>query len=105
MKAGEVAFLALAGLIVFACTVLWLWGAAAGLLWGGGLPELSLADQLDVLKRLPENLSDPAQAWPVHARSELPDATKFYATLALTMPVSSGVLALAVVAFLGLRKV
>ena len=48
-----------------------------------GWPAVGIGQLLAVLVRLPSRLSDPAGAWPVVVRRELPGAGGFYAALAI----------------------
>ena len=75
--------LAAIGSALAVCGSVWTWAGLAGSLFGRGWPHQSASDVLLALTRLPARLSDPATAWPEPARSRLPDAAAFYATLAL----------------------
>ncbi len=76
-------------------SLLWVWGGLAGALFGGGWPHVNAAQLPGVLIRLPTRLGDPAAAWPALARSRLPGAFGFYATLGL---LGSGTLGLSIAA-------
>ena len=80
---SDVALLALIASMTGACALVWLWGAIAGALFGGGWPRVDPGQLLGVLTRLPARLSDPASAWPAAARSQMPGPAGFYAALAL----------------------
>jgi type IV secretion system protein VirD4 len=80
---SDLAVLAIIGSAALICTSVWLWGGLAGALFGHGWPDVGTSQVLEVLVRLPTRLSDPASAWPVRARSHLPGAGGFYATVAL----------------------
>jgi hypothetical protein len=72
----------IAGLFALGAFV-WLWGGLAGALFGGGWPRLRTGQLPAVLVRLPARLSDPAAAWPVAVRRQLPGAAGFYGAFAL----------------------
>ncbi|MGZ4187287.1 MAG: type IV secretory system conjugative DNA transfer family protein [Solirubrobacteraceae bacterium] len=80
---SDVAMLAVIAGVLAAAGLVWLWGGIAGALFGGGWPSVGVGQLLDVLARLPAHLSDPAGAWPVVARAELPRPGGFYAALAV----------------------
>jgi hypothetical protein len=75
--------------------LVWLVGQVAGLLAGGGWPQVPLAELPGILIRLPRQLADPARAWPAAVRERLPGPAGMYATLALLLaiPVLLGMLA------------
>ena len=90
---------AMLALIACAATVvgmLWLWGGIAGAIFGGGWPHVSAGALPDVLIRLPERLSRPAQAWPASSRARLPGPAGFYAALALLVGLGAALLAVSV---------
>ncbi len=72
----------IAGLFALGAFV-WLWGGLAGALFGSGWPRLRTGQLPAVLVRLPARLSDPAAAWPVAVRRQLPGAAGFYGAFAL----------------------
>jgi type IV secretion system protein VirD4 len=80
---GDGALLAVIGLLSAVIAVVWLWGTAAGLLFGSGAPHAGLGQLLAVLVHLPGHLGDPALAWPSGVRPRLPGAAGFYAALAI----------------------
>jgi type IV secretion system protein VirD4 len=65
--------------------LLWLWGAAAGLLFGHGVPAVGAGDLLPIIVHLPGRLGDPARAWPLTARAGLPGPTGFYLALLILL--------------------
>ncbi len=86
---GEAVLLALIALITGLLGLVWLWGLAAGTLFGTGSPGLGLAPILGVLARLPRHLGDPAVAWPLPGRLRLPGPAGCYAALGLVLAVVS----------------
>src|SRR5215472_11432104 len=58
---------------------LWLAGEITGWLWTRRWPPAGIADALSVPARLLSDPAQPAQAWPVAARHDLPPAPLFYA--------------------------
>jgi type IV secretion system protein VirD4 len=105
---GDAVMLAAIGCLVVVAALLWLWGGLAGLLFGSGWPDVSVAALPGVLLRLPGRLGDPAAAWPLPARSELPSAIGFYGALAAlgaaVLAMWSGLGRLGVVRILGGRS-
>jgi type IV secretion system protein VirD4 len=83
------------GVAVVLVGLVWLAGQVAGLLAGGGWPEVSLAELPGILARLPRHLADPSGAWPAAVRGRLPGPAGMYAALALlsAVPVLLGTLA------------
>jgi hypothetical protein len=75
------------GVVVALISLVWLAGQVAGLLAGGGWPEVSLAELPGILTRLPRHLADPAGAWPAAVRGRLPGPAGMYAALALLFAV------------------
>ncbi|MDQ6835114.1 MAG: hypothetical protein M3016_02905, partial [Actinomycetota bacterium] len=65
------------------CAGVWVWGALAGALFGGGWTPVMPGHVLAVMGRLPSHLSDPATAWPRPQRGRLPGPVGFYGTLTL----------------------
>jgi type IV secretion system protein VirD4 len=80
---GDGPLLVVIGLFAALMAVVWLWGAAAGLLFGAGAPDVAPGQLFVVLVHLPGHLSDPAAAWPSPGRLRLPGAGGFYAALLL----------------------
>jgi type IV secretion system protein VirD4 len=80
---SDAAMVAVIGCCVALGGLVWLWGAAAGLLFGAGWPATRPGQLPDVLLHLPTRLSDPASAWPAAARPQLPGPGGFYAALAV----------------------
>jgi hypothetical protein len=83
------------GVAVALVGLVWLAGQVAGLLAGGGWPEVPPAELPGILARLPKHLADPARAWPAAVRGPLPGPAGMYAALALlfAVPVLLGTLA------------
>jgi hypothetical protein len=75
--------------------LVWLVGQVAGLLASGAWPEVPLSEMPGILVRLRDHADDPAAAWPVGVRDQLPGALGMYATLAgiLATPLALGALA------------
>jgi len=68
-------------LVAAVAAVIWIWGAAAGALFGGGEPHVGPGALLAVALHLPAHLGDPAAAWPSTERRLLPSPGGFYAAL------------------------
>jgi type IV secretion system protein VirD4 len=100
---SDVAMLSMIGLAVALGGLVWLWGALAGALFGGGWPHLGAGQLPGVLVRLPARLSDPAGAWPAATRARLPGPSGFYAALAV-LGLATGVLARALARLVGVRR-
>jgi type IV secretion system protein VirD4 len=82
--AGAGVFLTLVATVVaFGSLLVWIAGALAGTLTGHRPVLVSLSDAASVLAKLPSHLDDPARAWPVAVRDQLPDPTLMLATLLL----------------------
>jgi type IV secretion system protein VirD4 len=90
-RSGDIAVLAVIGCVSGVVATLWLWGGLAGAVFGSGWPHVGLGQVLGVLIRLPSRLSDPAGAWPVPVRADLPSAGGFYAALAMLSAIGVGV--------------
>ncbi|MEA2146720.1 MAG: type secretion system protein VirD4 [Solirubrobacteraceae bacterium] len=80
---GDAALLVVIGLLAALVAGVWLWGAAAGVLFGAGAPHLAPGQLLVVLVHLPGHLNDPALAWPPPERVRLPGAVGCYTALAI----------------------
>jgi type IV secretion system protein VirD4 len=78
----------------------WLWGEAAGAVFGSGFIETGAGQVPRVLLRLPAHLADPAGAWPVATRARLPGPAGFYAALGL-LGIPAGSLVSCVVHLVG----
>lgn len=76
-------YLALAALGTSALAAIWLTGALAGLLFGGGWTAIGASELASTALRLPSHLGDPRAAWPPEARPALPGAVGFYSAGAL----------------------
>ena len=80
---SDAAVLVAIGCLAAVAGALWLWGGLAGALFGSGWPHVGIGELLGIAIRLPARMSDPAGAWPVAARADLPAAGGFYAALAM----------------------
>ncbi len=85
---SEAVLLAAIGSLLALAFVVWVWGGAAGALFGQGWPSVASGQLPTIIARLPGRLSDPSDAWPRSARADLPGPWGFYAALAL---VASGI--------------
>ncbi len=65
--------------------VLWATGEISGRIVGGQWPHTGATEMGTVITRFASNLRDPAQAWPAAARSLIPAAAWFYATMTLLL--------------------
>jgi type IV secretion system protein VirD4 len=84
--AGAGIFLTLVAVVVaFGSLLVWIAGALAGTLTGHGPVLVSLSDAASVIAQLPQHLDDPARAWPVAVRDQLPEPTLMLATLLLAL--------------------
>jgi type IV secretion system protein VirD4 len=84
--AGAGIFLTLVAVVVaFGSLLVWIAGALAGTLTGHRPVLVSLSDAGTVLAKLPNHLDDPARAWPVAVRDQLPDPTMMLATLLVAL--------------------
>lgn len=101
---SELAMLAAIGGLFAAAVALWLWGGLAGALFGSGWPRMGIGQLLRVMLRLPARLADPASAWPPTARSRLPGAGGFYASLMLLIGLAGAATLMAGRAGLRLRS-
>jgi type IV secretion system protein VirD4 len=97
---GDVVLLSLIGLAAGLVALIWVWGTAAGLLFGAGRPTVGLGPLLSVLVHLPAHLGQPALAWPAHQRARLPGPIGFYAALGLVL-AGVALLGLLAVRFVG----
>jgi len=71
----------------------WLTGQLAGVLFGGGWPDVSTSAFGETLARLPSHLADPRAAWPREARADLPGLAGFIAAVAIELLVTISLLA------------
>jgi type IV secretion system protein VirD4 len=88
--------LCLLGALLLAAALVWSSGQLAGRLVHGRWPDVSLSEAGGIAVALPQNLADPAAAWPSSARDQLAGAGLFYAVLLVTMILLVGVIAGAV---------
>jgi len=102
---SDAAMLALIGGAGALAAAVWLWGGLAGLLFGGGWPQVAAGQLLAVMVRLPARLAHPAAAWPRAARVRLPGTAELYAALvmlaALMAAVAAGASRAGLLAWLG----
>jgi type IV secretion system protein VirD4 len=89
----EIAAALLIGAVCALTSIVWLWGGVAGLLFGDGWPQVSLAEVAQVVPRLPRRLGDPAAAWPASSRHGLPGAFGFFMALVVLLLVGAAVVA------------
>jgi type IV secretion system protein VirD4 len=82
--------LVLAGAVVVLALIVWGVGQLAGIAFGSGAPATGFSEMPGVLARLPERLSDPANAWPAADRARLPGPVGFYGALTLAVATLSG---------------
>lgn len=68
----------------------WVWGGTASFLSGSGWLDITAAELVGVVERLPRNLDQPRAAWPASARAGLPGPIVFY--VALAVDAATGVL-------------
>jgi type IV secretion system protein VirD4 len=87
---SDIAVLVVIGGVFAAGALVWTWGGVAGALFGGGWPGVGIGQLLSVLTRLPGRITDPASAWPAHARAGLPGPIAFYGALAIVAAVAAG---------------
>jgi type IV secretion system protein VirD4 len=80
------AFWVLAGVLATAM-LLWLAGELAGRVFDGSWPRTHVSDIAGVLVHFHAHISDPAAAWPVPQRKEIPGPATFYQTLAALLVV------------------
>ncbi|MCA1679323.1 MAG: hypothetical protein LC777_10445 [Actinobacteria bacterium] len=73
--------LALVALVASGTAIVWLAGLLASLLSESGSLALGPAEAVQVLRRLPGTIGDPANAWPAAVRGELPGPTMLIALL------------------------
>jgi type IV secretion system protein VirD4 len=90
------AALCLLGALLLVGALVWSSGQLAGRLAHGRWPEVSLSEAGRLAVALPQNLADPAAAWPSPVRDQLAGAGLFYAVLLVTMILLVGIFAGAV---------
>jgi len=81
----EIIIFALLALGAGGTAIVWLAGNLASLLAGSGSLSIGPGEALDVLRRLPGTLDDPARAWPAAVRGELPGSTTLIVALVLAV--------------------
>jgi hypothetical protein len=94
-QANDTLLLVAIGTVLVVAGLVWLVGQVAGLLASGAWPEVPLSELPGILARLRDHAGDPAAAWPVKVRHQLPGSVGIYATLAAIMatPLALGALA------------
>ena len=94
-QANDTLLLVAIGTVVVVGGLVWLVGQLAGLLASGSWLDVPLSELPGILARLRDHVSDPAAAWPVKVRHQLPGPVGMYATLAgiLATPLALGALA------------
>lgn len=78
-------YLALAAIGAAVLTAIWLIGAVAGLIFGGGWTSIGASELALTALNLPSHLGDPRAAWPRPAQASLPGAPGFYVSAALVL--------------------
>lgn len=87
-------YLAIAAIAAAVLALIWLIGALAGLIFGGGWTSIGASELAMTTVKLPSHLGDPRAAWPREARAALPGAPGFYASAALVLAALCGVVLL-----------
>jgi type IV secretion system protein VirD4 len=72
----------------------WVTGALAGLLFGGGWTSIGATELTLTALSLPSHLGDPRAAWPRPARAALPGAPGFYVSASLVLGAVGGLILL-----------
>lgn len=88
-------YLALAAIGAAVLTAIWLIGALAGLIFGGGWTSIGASELALTALNLPSHLSDPRAAWPRPAQATLPGAFGFYVSAVLVLASLGGLFVLA----------
>jgi len=89
---SDFAMLAAIGSVGSIAGLLWLWGGVAGALFGRGWPQVGAGQLFGVLIALPGHIGDPAQSWPVVARTRLPGPVGFYGALGLIIGAATALI-------------
>ena len=87
-------YLALAAIGVAVLATIWLTGALAGFLFGGGWTSIGASELALTALSLPSHLGDPRAAWPRPAQAGLPGAPGFYVSAVLILGTLGGLLLL-----------
>lgn len=87
-------YLALAAIGAAVLATIWLTGALAGLLFGGGWTSIGASELALTVLSLPSHLGDPRAAWPRPAQAAMPDAPGFYVSAVLVLGSLGGLLLL-----------
>jgi type IV secretion system protein VirD4 len=82
---GERIGLGVIVMLVLVGGLVWLTGQLAGVLFGGGWPDVSTSAFGETLARLPSHLDDPRAAWPRGARTQLPGIAGFIGAVAIEL--------------------
>ncbi len=90
-KDEHLLYLGLGAVAAAALALVWLTGALAGVLFGTGWITVEASELAMTALRLPLHPGDPRDAWPSHARSELPGAVGFYLSSVLIVVALAGV--------------
>jgi type IV secretion system protein VirD4 len=73
---------------------LYLTGQLAGLLFNWAWPHVTIGQTLQIAKALPKHWSDPKQAWPIAARTDLPGCAGFVTAAVLVFALLGTVIVL-----------
>jgi len=88
-------YLALAAIGAGVLTTIWMIGALAGLVFGGGWASIGVSEVAWTAVKLPSHLGDPRAAWPEPVQARLPGAAGFYVSTVLVFGALGGLLLLA----------
>lgn len=88
-------YLALAAIGAGVLTTVWMIGAIAGLVFGGGWTPIGVSEVALTAVKLPSHLGDPRAAWPQPVQAKLPGAAGFYVSTVLVFGALGGLLLLA----------
>jgi type IV secretion system protein VirD4 len=88
-------YLALAAIGAAVLTTIWMIGALAGLVFGGGWTSIGVSEAALTAVKLPSHLGDPRAAWPEQVQAKLPGAAGFYLSAVLVFGALGGLLLLA----------
>jgi type IV secretion system protein VirD4 len=85
-----VAFVILVAVLLSGAAV-WVAGELSGRIFGGAWPSVGADEVASILVRFPDNLADPAEAWPPHARRLVPGPAALYGALAFVLAPPLGI--------------
>lgn len=88
-------YLALVAIGAGVLTAIWMIGALAGLVFGGGWTSIGVSEVAWTAVKLPSHLGDPRAAWPEPIQARLPGAAGFYVSTVLVIGALGGLLLLA----------